>query len=138
MRAAFKEFLPDHTAGQSANAGKDLMFDGIQLSKPHIIEALFNTLDSVLGGEVEFSGIDRPDPIIKVASYIRSQGPPRYDNPEVLALVLQRTLSNYRAKLPDESLASVVKVFETYQSTVFEIGPLAMSQTIENLRIANG
>ncbi len=130
---SFKSFLPWRTARQASRAGKDLLFDGIQFNEPGSIEDLLITLDCVLAGKVALSGIDDPTPLLEVAKWVVTHGPPRYDNARVVTERLFTTLSRTRTPLPPETFNNVLGVLETHQPTVFAIGPVAMKQTVENL-----
>jgi hypothetical protein len=134
MKASFEQFLPWRTATQASRAGKDLLFDGIQFREDHVIDNFLTTLDSVLADEVEFSGMADSGPLLEAVSWIRRNGPPRYDDTEVVADRLIRTLSTTRTPLSDSYFEEVVEVFEAHQPTVFAIGRLVMSQTVENLK----
>jgi hypothetical protein len=134
MKNSFMEFLPWRPATQASRAGKDLLFDGIQFSEPRVVEDLSTTLDDVLANRVNFSGIDNSAPLLKVVSYIRRHGPSRYDDARVVAERLYGTLSRTRTPLPEIFFEDVVGVLEAHQPTVFAIGPLAMKQTVDNLR----
>ncbi len=134
MKELFNKFLPWRTSIQASRAGKDLLFDSIQFKDKSIIEDLMITLENIYNGEVIFSGVENPKPIVQVAGWLLQNGPPRYDDPEIATQRLYGTLSQTRTPIDMLYFDYVLKVMQESQSKILKIGSLSMNQTVNNLK----
>lgn len=134
LKNSFNKFLPWRTSMQASHVGKDLLFDSIQFKDQRIIKNFLATLEKIMTNEVQFSNVSNPTPIIDVVDWILSNGPPRYDDPEVATHRLYGTLYKTRTPIDPLYFEDVIKVMEQNQTTVMKIGSIAMNQTIEKLK----
>lgn len=133
MKVALATFLPLRTAHQASRVAKDLLFDGVQLAQPEVMEAFHGTLNTVLAGDVELPKTGIAD-LFAIIRDIHEHGPPRYDDPAVVSDRLLIVLDKTRTPIDEADQPKVTEVLETFQPLILDAGPLAMSQTVEWLR----
>lgn len=134
LRESFAAFLPPRTATQAANVSKDLLFDGIQLKDPESLDEFRTTLQAVLSGKVDLSGIQNPTLLLAIVKHLEQHGPPDYGDVEVVTTRLQTVLSRTRTPIEEGFLGEVAQVLSRHQPTIFMLGPLVMDQTVTTLR----
>ncbi len=131
LKDDLSEFLPWRTAIQSANAGIDIMFDGLWPNPHPARNELNETLRSALiDSETRAAFAAEPlyDLVAKLADNL-----PAYDEIEVVRYALTRTLSRTRTKLEGVNQHQLSSVLSRNQETLLGVGAVIMQQVVETL-----
>lgn len=135
LEGQFTEFLAPRVARQASRVSKDLLFDGFLVNNTQVLDNLHATLGMVLEGEVDLGNADTAA-LMNTVRPIYENGPPRYDDVEVVAQRLMVVLGKTRTPIHAEQLPNVIDVLGVVQPQVLAQGPSTLSHTVDWL-IAN-
>jgi hypothetical protein len=134
MTASFKEFLPRWTAVQCAGVGKDILFDGIHFSHELKILAYGRTMLFAVRGNAGIADMAEPtQQWMERLRWFEEMGIPRYDDPFVVADLLQRRLKGTRSEFDASFIPELGANLAQHQIVVNEIGQVVVESIVERL-----
>ena len=135
MTASFREYLPKWTALQCGRVGKDILFDGLFLSNRVALDSYDETMRLAARGLINFTNITEPiDDFTVGIQRLEEIGIPQYDDPYVVARIIQRRLAGTRTPLDIESTSELTATFSEHQLKALSIGRSVMSEVIAGLQ----
>jgi hypothetical protein len=135
MATSFREYLPKWTALQCGRVGKDILFDGLFFSSQVALDSYNETMRLAASGMINFADITEPiADFTEGVQRLQEIGIPRYDDPSVVAKIIQRRLAGTRTPLDIEAVPELTMTFSRHQPMVLSMGRAAVNEVIAVLQ----